>query len=646
MPLLAEQINVTLGTAGHIDHGKTALIRSLTGCDTDRLKEEKERGMSIELGFAPCTLGDLQVGIVDVPGHEHFVKTMVAGATGIDGVIFVVAADDGVMPQTREHLEILTLLGIRHGVVALTKIDRVAVEQVELARSEVRELLAGTFLADAPIVPVSNVTGDGLGDLYREIQMMVRAIEPRRTDGVFRLPVERTFSARGYGTVVCGIPVSGMARVGDEVVILPQNLTGRIKAIQVYKRQSRVVRAGQCTAINVPHWDHRIIQRGHTLATPGFFTPQEWCACRLRLLPHEKLYLTSGTRLKFHTGTSEILATAYLFEGGRMHAGDEGLIQVRLETPAVAAPGDRFILRSLSPVRTIGGGLIIDMFSRRLKRNRPRVLDDLREQADAAAGPERLVEHCLRRGEPPAATEAGLSVRAKVPVTRVREILAGLLAANRAVAIGPSLYLHADTAAEAAQHVLAVIGEFHRTSPESPGMTLDRLRQAVPLDKPVLEGLVELLKKEGRLAERNHRLALPEHSEALPDRDRQLLDAIESLYRQRPFNPPEMSEIIAVTGAARPQAENAVRMLRDRERLVPVAGDMLFHREAVDRARELLVETIRRDGKLESVRFKYLLDTTRKYALPLLDYFDRVGLTLRVNNTRYLRQGRAGPAGT
>lgn len=288
------QINITLGTAGHIDHGKTALVKCLTGCDTDRLKEEKERGMSIELGYAPCTIADLEVGIVDVPGHERFVKTMVAGASGIDAVMLVVAADDGIMPQTREHMEILTLLGIEHGLVALTKIDRVDADHLELVRSDLKHFLRGTFLEDAPILPVSNVTGQGYDALIETLAAMVAKIRPKRLDGVFRLPLERAFSVKGHGTVVAGIPISGSARIGDEVVLLPQGEAGRVRRIEVYGRTSEAVKAGQCAAINVGHWEHTTIGRGDTVTLPGYFTPAEWYVCQLRLLPREKLLLKNG----------------------------------------------------------------------------------------------------------------------------------------------------------------------------------------------------------------------------------------------------------------------------------------------------------------------------------------------------------------
>ena len=239
-----KQRNITLGTAGHIDHGKTALIRLLTGCETDRLREEKERGMSIELGFAPCVISGMEVGVVDVPGHENFVKTMVAGATGIDGAILVIAADDGVMPQTREHLDILTLLGVAHGVVALTKIDCVSAERVETVTEEIKTFLVGTFLESEPILPVSSITGDGFGDFYDALKAMIETIEPKRADGVFRVPIERAFSAKGYGTVVAGIPSAGSVQVGDELVLLPQDKKGRLRAVQVYSHDSDTAMVG------------------------------------------------------------------------------------------------------------------------------------------------------------------------------------------------------------------------------------------------------------------------------------------------------------------------------------------------------------------------------------------------------------------
>jgi len=395
----SQSVNITLGTAGHIDHGKTALVKCLTGCETDRLKEEQERGMSIDLGYAPCYLGRVQVGIVDVPGHAHFVKTMVAGATGMDGVILVVAADDGVMPQTREHLDILTLLGVRHGLVALTKIDRVGPDHLELVRSDLENFLHGTFLESAPVVPLSNVTGEGYDRFQDALHALVESIRPKRIDGVFRIPVDRAFTAQGYGTIVAGIPVCGSARVGDEVVVLPHNLPGRIKRIEVYGRASDTLVAGQCAAVNVGHWESHAIGRGDTVTLPGYFGPETHFVCKLRLLPREKLRLKHASEVKFHTGTSEVNAVIYALEERELQGGGEYLVELKTNTPLVAGPGDPFILRTFSPVATVGGGIVVEAATRRLKRNRPGVLDDLRQRADAVPDDARFVEYCVQTAE-------------------------------------------------------------------------------------------------------------------------------------------------------------------------------------------------------------------------------------------------------
>jgi selenocysteine-specific elongation factor len=633
-----QQVNITLGTAGHIDHGKTALVKCLTGCETDRLKEEKERGMSIELGFAPCKIGDTQVGIVDVPGHENFIKTMVAGANGMDAVLFVVAADDGVMPQTREHLDILTLLGIRQGMVALTKIDRIAPEHRPTVKANVAAFLQGTFLEGAPICPMSNITGEGFDAFLEALWALVAEIRPRRTDGIFRLPLERAFSVQGYGTVAAGIPVAGAAHTGDEIVLLPEGLEGRIRRIEVYGQTSDTVMAGQCAALNVGHWDHREIRRGDVLTVPGFFSPEQWYLCSLRLLPRDKLLLKSGAEVRFHTGTSDVAASFYPLTGTSMEGGQSGLIQVKTKTSVVAGPGDHFLLRTLSPVRTVGGGRIVEAIERRIKANRPEMREELRQLAEATLDPRRFVEYSVRRAELLATTEAAIAVRTKIPHARVREILADLVAEQIVLALTARDYVHRDTIAEAGQNILGLVADFHRQSPESPGLPPEQLRQLMPIDKAVLDALVARLKDEGRLVEKNGRLASPEHRSTFGGEDAKLLETIESLFRERLFSPPDAAEVASQTATPAAKIAKQLTLLREHGRLVQVdAAGMLFHSEAVARAREILAEHFRKEGRLESVQFKYLLDTTRKFALPMLDYMDRLGLTRRVGNTRMPR---------
>ena len=633
------QKNITLGTAGHIDHGKTALIKCLTGCDTDHLKEEKERGMSIELGFAPCTVSDLEVGIVDVPGHENFVKTMVAGATGIDGVIFVIAADDGVMPQTREHLDILTLLGVRHGIVALTKVDCVEPSRIESVSSQIRDFLVGTFLENAPILPVSSITGEGFDIFLDALQTLVDAIEPKKTDGVFRMPVERTFSIKGYGTVVTGIPVAGSIKIADEVVLFPQGIKGRVKAIQVYKRTSETAMVGQCAAISVPQWDYKNIERGCTVALGEYFSPEQWYLCKLRLLPNVKSPLKNGMSVKFHTGTCDAVATVFLLEGNSAAGGRECLVQIGLTRPPriVAAPRDRFILRSLSPVQTIGGGMIVDSLAEKLRRNQPNVVKDAADKEKAVRIEKDFVEYCVKTAEGYAVGESEIAFRAKMLPGPLKKALDELVGEGKVIRLDSKLLIHTDTSNEVQQRLLGLVGDFHRAKPQSPGMSAEELCETSRLKKDVFDGLLGLLVAQGRLVERKHRLALPEHRETFEDDQQRLLASIESLFKAQLFNPPTNQEIVQHTAADPDKVQKALRILIEQEQLIRVDKDLFFHREAVEKARQTLTSYINTEGGLESVKFKYLLDTTRKFAIPLLDYFDRIGVTRRVGYTRYLK---------
>ncbi|MCU0913217.1 MAG: selenocysteine-specific translation elongation factor [Planctomycetes bacterium] len=660
--MTVQQQNVTLGTAGHIDHGKTALVKLLTGCDTDRLKIEKERGMSIELGFAPCIISDIEVGIVDVPGHEGFIKTMVAGASGIDGCILVVAADDGVMPQTREHMDILTLLGVEHGIVALTKVDVVNAERVQTATQEIRRFLTGTFLQEAPILPISNITGQGFEEFYEALKALVASITPKTTGGVFRVPVERAFSAKGYGTIVAGIPACGAVDVGDELVLLPQGTKGRLRSVQVYGRDSTRALAGQCAALNIPQWDPKTVERGNVITVSDYFAPHQWYLCALKLLDQEKGDLKNAAQVKFHTGTSESPASVYLFQEGRLKPGRPCLIQVFLDHPVIAGPRDHFIIRSLSPTHTLGGGIIVEALEKRLKRTHPDVLQDITERAKAVARPKDFVEYCVKNAEAFAADERQISLRSKIPPKELAGLLAELVNEGRILAISGKAYLHVDTAQRVQQQVLDLVRAFHRQRPESPGIGREQLLSesarvgwasahadgtgmAGPqqhglkpiLRKDVFEAVVERLRADGQLADRKGFLAVPEHREQFKDAEQQLLQNVEALFQSHPFDPPAPSEIAVQMRVAPPQVQRVLRILGEQQRLVRVDQDLFFHAEAVATAQERLVSYIRENGGLESVKFKYLLDTSRKYAIPLLDYFDKIGVTRRVGYTRHLK---------
>ena len=634
------QTNITLGTAGHIDHGKTALVKCLTGCDTDYLKEEKERGMSIDLGFAPCTLSELEVGIVDVPGHENFIKTMVAGASGIDGVIFIIAADDGVMPQTREHLDILTLLGIKYGIVALTKADCAEPFRLQKVTAEIKDFLTGTFLEKAPILPISNITGQGFDAFYEALKELVSSIEPKKADGVFRLPVERVFSVKGYGTVVSGIPVSGKVKIGDEVTLYPHGTKGRIKAIQIYKRKSDTAIVGQCAAINVPQWDYKTIKRGCCVTLGEYFAPRQRFLCKLRILDDVKTPLKNGRQVKFHTGTSEVVASVFLLESNSVSAGQECFAQIRLN-PAeqiVAGPGDRFILRSPSPAQTIGGGIIIEAITDKLRRNRPEVVQDVHDRAKAVLSEKNFVEYAIKTAESFAADRNELSIRAKILPDRISGIITGLIEQSKVLDLDSKLLIHSDTLSKVQQLMKKIVNDYHKENPESPGISTEQLFEISGFKKDVFDAVLRLLLSQGIIIERKHRLACPDHREMYSGEEQKLLSDIESLYRTRLFSPPDRDEVIKHTKAVPAKVQKAMQILIEQESLVRVEKDMFFHKDAVRKAREILVSYVTEQGGLESVKFKYLLDTTRKFAIPLLDYFDKIGLTRRDGYTRYLRK--------
>jgi len=631
------QKNITLGTAGHIDHGKTALIKNLTGCDTDFLKQEKERGMSIELGFAPCQLADLEVGVVDVPGHENFIKTMVAGATGIDAVIFVIAADDGVMPQTREHLDILSLLGVTQGVVALTKVDIVTPERVHSATQEIKDYLQNTFLKDADIFPLSSITGQGFGEFYDGLKDLVADLAPKQTDGVFRLPVERTFSVKGYGTVASGIPVSGSAAVGDTIMLYPKGQSGRIKAIQVYQAQSDQVQCGQCAAINVGQWDHRSVTRGDVITVDGYFEPSTWYLCQLDLLPGEGLSLKNGAEVKFHTGTSETVATVFLMEGNRAFGGEQTLVQLRLSQAIVAGPTDRFILRSLSPVRTIGGGYVVEALSQKLRRSRPEVLEDAKARARAVQTDLGFVEYCIRSAPTYSTTYKAIAQRTKKKLNTVEPLIKRLIETGRVQALSATLVIHTDTAEILKKQIVAEVSSYHTKEPASPGMDTDACILATGLAKPIFQALARQLIESQTLKAVETRLALANHNSNFDPVLEKRMQQVEALFEDQAFKPPKLLDVMNQCKLSNKDTDDTIRLLVQHNKLMRVDGDMYFHTNAIEEAKRRAVAHLNKEGSLQSVDFKYMLDTTRKYAIPLLDYLDKIAVTRRApDNTRYL----------
>jgi len=419
---------------------------------------------------------------------------------------------------------------------------------------------------------------------------------------------------------------------------------------------------GQCAALNVPQWDYKTVKRGNVVTLGEFFQPQQWYLCKLRVLPHIKSPLKNGTKIKFHTGTSEIVATVYLLEENRATAGSECLVQIILNEPVVAAPRDRFILRTLSPVQTIGGGMIVEALPEKLRRNNPQTVQDVKDRAQAVLTEKDFVEYGIRTAKDFAVNETELSIRTKILPERLKAIIAELVQQDKVLYLDSKLYIHTETADNVQQQLLNIVSDFHHSKPESPGLSIEQFYEASQLKKDVFDSLLRLLTSQGKLVEKKHRLALPEHREMFSEDEQDLLQSIESLFKDRPFNPPKYEEVIEHTAAAPEKVQKILQILIEQERLIRVAqhqlsggerakhkpgfhpddstaigAGLLFHSEAIEQARQILVSFINKEGRLESVKFKYLLDTTRKFAIPLLDYFDRVGVTRREGYTRYLK---------
>jgi len=632
-----ERINIIIGTAGHIDHGKTALTGMLTGCDTDRLPEEKARGMSIDIGFAPWRLpGNRVVGIVDVPGHERFIRNMVAGVSAIDLVCLVVAADDGVMPQTIEHLRILDLLGIKRGLVALTKIDLVDIETRELAALDIAELVAGTFLDGAPIVPVSSVTAEGLDVFAEMLADLVLSIPPRATGGVFRMPVERSFSAPGRGTVITGIPISGSVRLGDSVELLPEGATSRIREIQVYKMDAEEARVGECAALNTPEIGPDEVHRGLVLAQPGCLKAWRRVAARLQLLDSVRRDLRHAEDVRVHTGTAEVAGRVMLLEGNRVAAGGSAMAQIELADPVVVDRGDRFVLRAFSPATTIGGGVVVDLLEERIRRSRPQAVETVRAMEQAIGDPVALVGEALRRHGLRGATIADLVTETAVTRERVAEVLTEMEGSGQARRIGGAQsVVHLDAFAPLAEQALAALDEFHAQHPLRLGMRPAEFREALKIDANSAEALLAVMRQGGLTVEESG-IARAGRQVTISADDGERLAALCRRHREAGLTPPEAEELATEMGTPAGRVTELVDHLVDRGDLVRLSDRMAFHPEAVDAAKEAVRRAIRERGPLDTAALRDVLGASRKYVVPLLDHLDQIGVTRRTGSVRYL----------
>ncbi len=631
---------IVIGTAGHIDHGKSTLVKTLTGIDPDRLKEEQERGMTIDLGFAPLALPDGRlVGMIDVPGHERFVRNMVAGASGIDLVLLVVAADDGVMPQTREHLMIMELLGVRRGMIALTKVDKVDRELVELAEQDVRAAVRGSFLEGAALVRVSAKSGEGLPELSTELFRLARETQPRPADGVFRMPIQRVFSKRGFGTVVTGVPVSGTAQVGDVLEVLPGRTRSKVRGLNAYRQKTDRIRAGHSSAINFSDVDYSTVRRGDVVATPGFFAPLSMVAARVTALPGLARPLENRMRVRLHAGTADPPGELVLLDRDEIGPGESGLVQLRLGEPIVCAPGDRFVLRRLSPVETLGGGTILEESRHRLKRFKSFVLADLTRAEESLESPVALLESLLaRRGEELTATdELAQALKRSLPETRA--LLAELQAAGRARELAPERWMHAEPLESALDKVETAALDWFRAEPHRSVVDVLELRRRLALEPALVAVLLEEAARRGRLETLpGGKVRARGRATAAPSALATLAERIEARLTSARFQPPSPAELEVELGSGKDDVRRAIELLVDAGQVERVGPELFLARGVFDEAKSAIAENCRRHGHLEIPELRDRLATTRKYLIPLLEHFDAVGWTLRQGGHRVLRQ--------
>ncbi|HXX20179.1 MAG TPA: selenocysteine-specific translation elongation factor [Candidatus Acidoferrum sp.] len=628
--------HIIVGTAGHIDHGKSSLVEALTGTNPDRLAEEKRRGITIDLGFAFLKLGDVSFGFVDVPGHERFVRNMLAGAGGIDIVLLVVAADESIKPQTREHFDICRLLGIPRGLVAITKSDLVDAEMLGLVKLEVEEFVRGSFLEGAPIVSVSARTGVGLNTLKQELLRVAQATPAKDVTRHFRLPIDRSFATKGFGTVVTGTLISGTVRVEDEIEVYPLGRRVRVRGLHSGGNAINRAVAGQRTAVNLSGIDHTEVQRGMVLGAPGVFQPTRKLDTRITLLTSARP-LKNRARAHFHQGSAEAIAEVILLEGNELAPTQSALAQLRLDSEVVVLPEDRFILRQFSPVVTIGGGVVIDARARRHRRDDLAAREFL-ETLETGSREDSLA--ALAEAMARSLTLEEVRARTGWLESEIREAATKLAEQKRLRILGeqPLTMVSAETLDDCCTAVREAVGQFHAANPLLPGIPKQELRSRAGNPRPELyETALGDLAKAGAITIAGGLVQRAGHAIALSPEEARAKELIEKEFERAGLTVPGVSAVLEKVSVEAARAQKILQILLREGALVKVAEDFVFHRTAVARLREL-VGTYRKErgDRITVVAFKDVAGVSRKYAIPLLEFLDREHVTRRVGDERVI----------
>jgi len=628
--------SIIVGTAGHIDHGKTALVKALTGIDADRLEEEKRRGITIDLGFAhtelPGPSGErLRFGFVDVPGHERFVRNMLAGVGGIDLVLLAIAADEGIKPQTREHFDICRLLGIRHGIAVLTKADLVDAETLEVVRLEVADFLRGSFLENSPIVPLSALKSTGLDELTRQLVRITAQLPPRDSNAIARLPIDRVFTMKGFGTVVTGTLMAGTIKKEDELQLFPSTRKIRVRGVQVHGTSTEKAVAGERTALNLAGVDKQELERGMVLASPELLQASSRIDVKLSLLPSAKP-LKNGARVHLHAFASETIASVNLSENKQLKPGAEDFAQLRLSAPLLLVPGDRFIIRQFSPVITIGGGIVLDALP--MPKLKEEARDHLLEVTVAGDHQQILGARIARRWS------SGISLERLVaetgwPADVVRAELAAPLKSGAILRVGDRfVYVTAINANKIL--LMQSLESFHAQNPLLPGMNLETLREKFALDTDVFAAVVAELVREGKVETIGDIIHLRGRGVVMKDEETESQKIIEQAFASAGLKVPALKDVLAGLKIDKARAQKLVTLLLRDKVLIKVSDDLVFHQGALNELRKNLAAQKARSPKIDVRRFKDLTGVSRKYAIPLLEYLDRERVTRRVGDERVI----------
>jgi selenocysteine-specific elongation factor len=637
--------DLILGTAGHIDHGKTSLVKALTGIDCDRLPEEKARGITIDIGFATLDLGEFRLGIVDVPGHERFIKNMLAGATGIDLAVLVVAADDSVMPQTREHLEILQLLGLRHGIIALTKSDLVDETTREVVELEIHELVQNTFLKDAPIIRTSAHTGEGIPELKKAITDVCRTIQERPSRGWFRLAIDRSFIVQGHGTVVTGSVTSGSVRVGEEVEWLPRGEKVRVRSLQNHDQPVEEVHRGQRAAINLAGVHHEDVIRGQEVATPGYLLPSRVLTVRLHCLSDVKRPIKHRAPIRFHIGTSEIMGTVALLDADAIEPGGWGIAQVFLEEPATATWGQPYVIRGPSATQTLGGGQVLQPVAKKIRRRHVEMLERIERLWSGDADQRALTVAWF--GGFSGFSPADLVRGANIDPEETQPLIARLKARGDLVdvAVGQArrLLLHADMLKELDARILHVLDRLHEEFPLMSSHDRQKVQSQLDYvgDESLVHAAVDRLIEKKQLVGDLRRVARADFKPKLSANLRKLKDKMAAAYLEARFQPPDPTDFAGQAGGNAANLKDLLEVCVAEGLLIPITDDIYLHADTEAEMRRLITEKLAGGSGATVAEIRDLLGTTRKYAVPLCEYLDRVMVTRREGDLRFLVNAQA-----